>query len=194
MTTLAVPTRTICGIEELPAHGAAGVTHVLSITDPGWPDLAAFGTYGNIRRTSLQFHDEIDPRPGVVLPAPAHVEAILSFGRDMDGQAEEGVDGHLLVHCHMGISRSTAAMATLMTQAEPDAEPDAIFARLREIRPQAWPNSLMIAMADDLLNRRGGLTAALRRHYAHQIAAQPALVRMIENVGRRREIEMARSA
>ena len=29
---------TICGIPELGAHCAAGITHVLSILDPGWPD------------------------------------------------------------------------------------------------------------------------------------------------------------
>ena len=194
MKTLAISTRTICGIEELPSHGAAGVTHVLSITDPGMPDLAAFGAYGNIRRTSLQFHDEIDPMPGVVMPSPTHIEAILRFGQDMDEQAEEGVDGHLLVHCHMGISRSTAAMVTLMAQAEPDDDEDALFERLRAVRLQAWPNSVMIAMADEMLGRSARLSSALRRHYAHQIAHQPDLVRMIESVGRRREIEMAEQA
>ena len=29
---------TVCGIEELAGHGAVGVTHVLSILDPGFPD------------------------------------------------------------------------------------------------------------------------------------------------------------
>lgn len=189
MKTFAIPTRTICGIEELPAHGAAGVTHVLSITDPGWPELPAFEAYGDVRRTSLQFHDVIDPGPGLILPAAEHMEAILRFGRDMDEAAE---DGHLLVHCHMGISRSTAAMATLMALAEPERDDDEIFATLREIRPQAWPNSVMIAMADAMLGRDGKLSAALARHYAHQVTAQPNLVRMIAEIGRQREIAMGR--
>lgn len=37
---------TICGIPELDEHCAAGVTHVLSILDPGWPDPAAFAQFG----------------------------------------------------------------------------------------------------------------------------------------------------
>ena len=41
--------------------------------------------------------------------------------------------------------------------------------------PQAWPNSRMIGMADDLLGRGGRLVAALRRHYTAQMrpAARP---------------------
>lgn len=194
MKTLVVATRTICGIEELPAHGSAGVTHVLSITDPDWPDLSVFEDYGTIRRVSLRFHDVIDPGPDLVLPAREHMEAILRFGADMDASAEEGGDGHLLVHCHMGISRSTAAMVTLMAQAEPGADEDELFTALREIRPRAWPNSLMIAMADDMLNKRGRLTNALARHYAHQIPVMPDLVRSLESDGRRREVEMGRKA
>ena len=53
MKTLAVSTRTICGIEELPQHGEAGVTHVLSILDPGHPELSAFGAYGEHRIDSV---------------------------------------------------------------------------------------------------------------------------------------------
>src|SRR5439155_24490663 len=29
---------TICGLDELACHCAGGVTHVLSILDPGWPE------------------------------------------------------------------------------------------------------------------------------------------------------------
>jgi hypothetical protein len=35
------PRVTICGIPELGEHCAAGVTHVLSILDPDWPDPPA---------------------------------------------------------------------------------------------------------------------------------------------------------
>lgn len=194
MKTLSISTRTICGIDELQAHGSAGVTHVLSITDPGHPELPAFAAYGDVKRTRLQFHDVIDPGPGLVFPALEHIEAILGFGEELDQSVEEGVDGHLLVHCHMGISRSTAAMLTLMAQGEPDADADELFARLRDIRPRAWPNSVMIGHADVLLGRSGDLNDALARHYAHQIARQPDLIRLIEAGGRGREIASGRSA
>jgi hypothetical protein len=66
-----------------------------------------------------------------------------------------------------------AAMLTLIAQANPEESEDSLFERLREIRPQAWPNSRMIAFADDLLGRNGRLTDALTRHYRHQVKALP---------------------
>ncbi|WAJ30326.1 tyrosine phosphatase family protein [Antarcticirhabdus aurantiaca] len=186
--TIAVSTRTICGIEELPSLQSAGVTHVLSILDPGFPELPAFEAYGEHRRTTLHFHDIIDPLPGQIMPKLDDLEAILAFGSDI---AETGRDGHLLVHCHMGVSRSTAAMITLMAQSDPDDIEDDLFARLREIRPRAWPNSVMIGFADDLLSRQGRLVEALRRHYAHQIEHEPRLVEWMGNLGRSREVQMA---
>ena len=121
---------------------------------------------------------------------PAHVEQILQFGTNLREGVSERVEGHLLVHCHMGISRSTAAMMTLMAQADAAEDEDVLFARLREIRPQAWPNSVMIGFADAQLGRGGRLTQALRRHYAHQIEAQPQFRTWMNDLGRKREIEM----
>ena len=109
---------TVCGIEELPGHCDVGVSHVLSILDPDHPELEAFGRYGEHERLELRFHDIIEPRDGLVPPQREHVEAILELGRDL--MAEPEACRHLLVHCHMGISRSTAALTMLLAQARPD--------------------------------------------------------------------------
>ncbi len=191
MKTLAISTLTICGIEELPGNSAREVTHVLSVLDPDRAEIEAFDAYGEHHRVTLRFHDIIDPRPGQIMPAPEHVEAILNFGEGLRETAAARRTGHLLVHCHMGVSRSTAAMLSLMAQAAPEEGEDALFARLREIRPQAWPNSVMVGFADARLGRRGRLTEALRRHYAHQIVAQPNFRRWMTDLGRGRELEMA---
>ena len=127
------------------------------------------------------------------LPASAeavreHVETILEFG---DRLHADGSDlSHLLIHCHAGISRSTAALATLLA-AETPGDEEGVFARLRAIRPQAWPNSRMIAFADDLLGSRGCLSGALREHYRLPVSARPDLVEMIRSVGRDAEIPPA---
>src|SRR5690606_15734452 len=71
---------TICGIEELSDHCEAEVSHVLSLLDPGFPDPAAFGEYGEHERLDLRFHDIIDENPGLVAPSQPDVEAILRFG------------------------------------------------------------------------------------------------------------------
>lgn len=191
MQSLAISTLTICGIDELPAQSERRVTHVLSLLDPDRAELDAFGTYGEHHRVTLRFHDILGPAQGQTHPLPGHVEQILHFGESLKEGLSERVEGHLLVHCHMGISRSTAAMVALMAQNDADAGEDALFARLREVRPQAWPNSIMIGFADEQLGRGGRLTEALRRHYGHQLKVQPQYSDWMTRLGRTSELEMA---
>ena len=118
MNPVFVSLLTVCGLDELADHSMRGVTHVLSILDPDWPEPDAFRAYDPHHRTTLQFHDVIEPAPGLILPDVHHVEAIFSFGYSLARDASRG-ERHLLVHCHMGISRSTAAMLVLLAQAHP---------------------------------------------------------------------------
>jgi predicted protein tyrosine phosphatase len=194
MTPVSISVLTICGLEELELHSTRSVTHVLSILDPEWPDPDAFLSYDPHHRTILRFHDAIEPGPNVKLPQLGHVEAILAFGRALGHDAEARDEGHLLIHCHAGISRSTAAMAMLLAQLYPQEDADRIFARLLDIRPQAWPNSIMIGRADDLLSRGGRLVDAVSRVYARQLAARPHLADTMRGIGRGREVEMAEQA
>ena len=191
MQSLSISTLTICGIEELPSHGVRRVTHVLSLLDPDLPEIDAFGTYGEHHRVTLRFHDIIDPAAGKVHPEPEHVAQILQFGESLREGVSERVEGHLLVHCHMGISRSTAAMLALMAQNDADADEDELFERLRGVRGQAWPNSVMIGFADEQLGRGGRLTAALGRHYGQQLKIQPRYTEWMTHLGRGRELAMA---
>lgn len=185
---------TVCGLEELEGHNARGVTHVLSILDPGWPDPTAFHAYESHHRTTLRFHDVIEPEPGFVLPEPEHVEAILEFGRGLaaDGAGRAGPSpGHLLIHCHAGVSRSTAAMTMLLAQAHPEESEEAIIERLVALRPQAWPNSRMIGFADEKLARGGRLRKAVRDLHARQLRDKPHLGDLMRTFGRGREVEAA---
>jgi len=191
MKPVGISLLTICGIEELSQHGSRAVTHVLSLLDPTWPELTSFAAYGKHSRTTLRFHDVIDPGPGLTLPTKDHVAEILAFGDALAAEAKADRERHLLVHCHMGISRSSAAMLSLMAQMNPQAPDDALFARLRQIRPQAWPNSLMVTYADELLGREGRLVSALRRHYGVQVREQPQFVDWMRRLARRRELDMA---
>jgi predicted protein tyrosine phosphatase len=93
----------------------------------------------------------------------------------------------------MGVSRSTAAMAILMAQSGQAETEEWIFSRLLEMRPQAWPNSLMIELADDILNRKGRLTEALAGLYAEQLKRRPDTEEFMRIHGRLREVELARS-
>ena len=182
---------TICGLEELEGHGSRRPTHVLSILDPGVPDPAAFEAYDPHHRVTLRFHDIIEPVPGMALPEPEHVRRILDFARDLEADAAERDEGHLLIHCHMGISRSTAAMTMLLAQAYPEESEADLLARLTAIRPQAWPNLRMIGFADEALGRGGRLSAEVSRLHGRQIAAKPHLAQVMSDLGRRREVETA---
>ena len=181
---------TICGLEELGGHAARGVTHALSIVDPGTPEPPAFATYGAHRRTTLRFHDIIEPEPEMVLPGPADVEAILAWGEAVDAETP----GHLLVHCHMGISRSTAAMAMLLAAAHPDEPEASIAERVRAVRPIAWPNLRLIELADDRLGRQGRLVAAAALLYAGNLARRPDLADVMTTYNRSREVALGRAA
>ncbi|MGH6946597.1 MAG: tyrosine phosphatase family protein [Kiloniellales bacterium] len=193
MRPVSLSVLTVCGIDELPAQQTRKVTHVLSLLDPGWPELDAFRSFDAHHRTTLHFHDIIGPMTGRIMPTHGHVEEILHFGSELQASSARRKDAHLLVHCHMGVSRSTAAMLSLLAQANQSESEDLLFARLREIRPQAWPNSLMVGYADELLRRKGRMTAALRRHYGQQLKRDPSLHDSMTRLGRSRELAMAES-
>ncbi len=179
---------TICGLDELPSHSERGVSHVLSILDPDWPVPDAFGSYGEHARLELRFHDVIEPQPGVVLPRLSHVQEILAFGRDL--LAEPAAGAGLLVHCHAGVSRSTAAMLLLIAQADAALAPDDLADTLLGIRRQAWPNLRIVELGAAELGRPALVTAA-RTIYRRQIERRPELALSMEAIDRAREVRLA---
>ncbi|MGY2048473.1 tyrosine phosphatase family protein [Methylobacterium sp. JK268] len=189
MTPEPISLHTVCGLEELGDHSGRGVTHVLSILDPGWPEPEAFGTYDAHHRTTLRFHDIIVPIGDQVLPTREHVAEILAFGQDL--AAAPGRERHLLIHCHAGISRSTAAMTMLLAQAHPELDAASVVARVHEIREKAWPNARMIAFADEALGREGSLSEAVRRLHALQLKVRPHLDGVMRELGRGQEVDAA---
>nr|WP_321983510.1 protein-tyrosine-phosphatase [uncultured Lichenicoccus sp.] len=180
----------VCGIEELCEHDGLGASHVLSIHDPGHPVPEAFGTYCEHARLELRFHDIIEPRPDEVLPAPAHVEAILGFGRSL--QNEFCGTATLLVHCHAGISRSTAALVLILAQAMPDVPAGEIVRMVHAIRENAWPNLRLIELGDAMLQRAGSLVSATHALHRLQIERRPHIAEYMEKGGRAREVRAAR--
>ncbi|HET8726009.1 MAG TPA: protein-tyrosine-phosphatase [Alphaproteobacteria bacterium] len=177
---------TVCGIEELSGFCEVGVSHVLSILDPDWPPPSAFGGYGEHERLELRCHDIIDEREDLIAPRRADVELLLKFGRDL--MREPPARAHLLVHCHAGISRSTASMALILAQARPDRPAVEALAEVKRIRPQAWPNLRIVEMGDALLGRDGELVAAVREHYGEVAARDADWARRMVEAGRGREV------
>lgn len=172
-TGLAAMRLTICGIGDLDKFRDTNVSHMVSILDPGAAEPDGLTRFPAHARLELRFHDIIDEQGDMVCPQPGDIERLLRFGRAVgNGPA---ADAHLLVHCHAGISRSTAAMTLLLAQAMAGQPPERALGRTLAITPNSWPNLRMIEIGDGLLGFGGGLTAAVRRHYADMVRAFPAL-------------------
>jgi len=103
----------------------------------------------------LAMHDISEPLVEHVAPNENHVAQIIDFALTWGGE------GPMVVHCWAGISRSTAAAFTALCAINPDASEEAIAFALREASPTAYPNRLIIRLADDALGRNGRMTRAI---------------------------------
>jgi predicted protein tyrosine phosphatase len=110
------------------------------------------GPGGHLR---LVMHDIDEPLPEYVAPNQDHVARIIDFALDWGG------DGPMVVHCWAGISRSTAAAFTALCAINPDASEEAIAVALREASPTAYPNRLIVRLADEALGRAGRMVRAI---------------------------------
>jgi predicted protein tyrosine phosphatase len=175
---------TICGIDELACHCAGGVTHVLSILDPGWPEPEPLGTFDVNRRLRLRFHDVIELHPGWIAPERWDVELLLAFGRNL-GTSD---DTHLLIHCHAGVSRSTAAATLVLAQTCSDRPAEDVLQEVVRLRPRAWPNLRILELGDEILGRGGEIVEAARAHYRRALEREPWLADAMIDGGRGREV------
>ena len=174
---------TVCGIPELPQHASTGVSHVLSIIDSHEPRPAALDDYFEIDHELIRFDDVVAEYPGYEACTPAHIEKVLAFGERVHANPQ----GHVLVHCHAGISRSTAAAAILMAQHAPGQE-EAAFLKLLGMRKHGWPNTRMVEFADTLLKRDGAMLRGLVAYRRALIDAKPHLSEVVRNIGRGHEL------
>lgn len=139
---------------------------VLSLHNPDLPGFRRLRIHRDPqpRHLTLLFDDIEDTRlstRGWQAPTADHVAQALSFARALESS--------LLVHCHAGVSRSGAmALAVLADRLGPGQEEEAMR-RLMETRPCAVPNGLVVALADQLLERGG----ALLDLYDRELAARP---------------------
>ena len=126
---------------------------VLTIEDPGQRNPLRFHVSPHPEHLVLKFEDVDFAEPTLALPREEHVAAALDFGR-------RHRDGRVLVHCKAGIARSTAlALAIIADRLGEGREKEAV-SELLVVRPEAVPNLLILAMADELLARNGALVDA----------------------------------
>ena len=142
----------ICGVDDVPDMLVQFVpTHIISITDPDDEPLDFPAQINVLRLAFFDLHTmtgmvakTLTARDRGDYPCVDHAQAILDFGRCLPGGAR------VLIHCHAGVSRSTAA-AFLLVAARMPGQEDAAFNLIKRIRPAAQPNRLLVRHGDQLL-------------------------------------------
>ena len=145
----------VCGLAEVPALIARRKpSHLVTLLDPATmietPDGVAAG-----RHLKLGVNDIADPMEGLILPDESVVLRLLAFGRDWDETSP------MLVHCWAGVSRSTASAFVLACERSPEASEAEIAMTMRRAAAHASPNRRIVALADDILGRRGRMADAV---------------------------------
>ena len=87
-------------------------------------------------------------------PVEDDLRRILAFAADLEPGAE------ILIHCWAGISRSTAVAYAILCQAAGPGREAECFNSILTVRPQAFPNALIVKLADRILNRKGAMQQA----------------------------------
>ena len=139
-------------------HVAAALPsyHLLTLLSPANIDDSIVRSLAPRRRLQLAFHDVVEVTPDLIAPTGETMQAIIDFGRSWTRESP------MLIHCWAGISRSSAAAFVLACDNNPGRE-QAIAEELRRRAPFATPNRLMVALADDLLQRQGRMVDAVAR-------------------------------
>ncbi len=144
---------------------------MLSLIDPG-----TVCPEGPLLHEVIEVHDFLPGEPlsdalrddlaaqGIVLPGRIHVRRIVAFGERVLERAREA-EVRLLVHCHAGISRSTAAAYAITAMELGEGGEEQAARRVRRAAPAAHPNYLLVEYADQVLARGGRLLQAARRGF-----------------------------
>jgi len=158
----------VCPLSHVQAQVAARApSHLITLLSP--PEtLTTPAGIAAARHLRLSVHDIDTPMADMVAPNAALVERVLAFAETWDGAAP------MLIHCWAGISRSTATAFTLACARNPEADEMAIAMRLRAASPTAFPNRRIVALADDILGRRGRMLEAVEAMGGNNFAVEGA--------------------
>jgi len=153
----------VCARAEVDLHGHQGITHLLSIDDPGMPTPTPSWLEGPHWHVVFQdAQSEADAqRLNAIPPRVEHIQQVLMYAGECI-QASRSGPAHLLVHCTAGGSRSPAVAYVIWCMVFGfGREPEALQ-RVLSDRPNVLPNHQVVRLADELLHRKGRMIAALK--------------------------------
>jgi predicted protein tyrosine phosphatase len=109
------------------------------------------------RHLFIGMSDISEPLDGHILPAEQHVRKLIDFAKSWNRNEP------LVIHCHAGVSRSTAAAFIIACALAPSRPETEIADAIRRASHTATPNRRMVAIADAMLKRAGRMIAAVER-------------------------------
>jgi predicted protein tyrosine phosphatase len=171
----------VCGKSEVEEFSHQAITHLLSLEDPGTPqDTPDWfkGVHWQFHFHDLESVSDAFMMGGTIVTRD-QVAQLLRCGEECRNASRQG-RVHLLVHCFAGASRSTAACFALAAQALGPGRAQEALDYVVSIRPEAFPNLLVVRYADKLLGRGGELLRALRSHREGFRSALEAWVKSLE--------------
>jgi len=152
-----MPTLHVCSLARLHETVAATrASHIVTLINAATAVERPVSVSAD-RHLFIGVSDIVDPLDGHIVPAAEHVERLLAFVRAW------GRENPLVIHCWAGISRSTAAAFVTACALKPERSEDDIARALRQASPIATPNRRIVAVADEILGRRGRMVDAVER-------------------------------
>ncbi|MDM8557303.1 dual specificity protein phosphatase family protein [Candidatus Parabeggiatoa sp. HSG14] len=131
-------------------------THTISLLDPDYTGIKPKPGQ-NALLQSYYFHDVFKPStllPNQTFATAKQIQDILEFTETLK------TTDKLLVHCHAGISRSTAVGCGVLCQH--GLTPSEAIEHILSIRQIAWPNAHIIALFDEILVLDGELIKTIK--------------------------------
>ncbi|KQS99114.1 MULTISPECIES: dual specificity protein phosphatase family protein [unclassified Rhizobium] len=142
-------------------------THVVSLLDPELNDELV-PRIERVRHHVVRLRDQENPLATTHFP-----DAITAFFNDVL-PAIDADGSRILVHCHAGVSRSTAFAYGVLAHRFGAGREDDAFAALMSIVNKPWPNRRIIEIFDAHWQRDGRLLApldAMRQKHPRRIDA-----------------------
>ena len=126
--------------------------HVIGILDPSMKGHLEERLWKIKNRTMFWFDDTINTSGGLRPPSESHIADIINLIREKE---LDSIHKSVLIHCAAGISRSTATAIGLLIMRGWSVSQ--AFENVHIMRPQMWPNELVLKHFDTLLNLDGAL-------------------------------------
>jgi predicted protein tyrosine phosphatase len=143
----------VCGLNAAQSQiDLYGAKSVISILGPETPHREFNGVAQHLR---LTFNDVNAVTPGLMAPQLRDAEKLVTFIKDWKQETP------LLIHCWMGISRSTASAFAALCILRPELDEMVLAQELRAASPSATPNRMITIQVDELLKRQGCMLRAV---------------------------------